>query len=529
MPFPIYSSQTGYTCSPEGSYVGATESPNSDPDDDVELSVLSHEMNEALTDPFGSAWFDGSGNEVADDCAYIYGNTATFGGSAGSYFDQTINGDHYFIQEEFSNDDYVAATSGCADQLGTPDAPTGVVGAAGNAEVTVSWSAPADDGGATISGYTVTASPGGATCSWTVGPLSCTVAGLTNGTPYTFVVTATNNAGTSVPSTASGPVTPATVPDAPTGVVGAAGNAQVTVSWSAPADDGGATISGYTVTASPGGATCSWTVGPLSCTVAGLTNGTPYTFVVTATNNAGTSVPSTASGPVTPATSPDAPARASAVGGDTQASVTWSAPPNDGGATITVYTVTASPSGQTCSWVSGPLTCTVTGLANGTDESFSVTATNGEGTGPGSLVSNRVTPEPWAGDLNPVTPARILDTRNGTGAPQAPLGEGNPLTLQVTGRGGVPASGVSAVVMNVTAVQGTSPSYLTVWPADVSQPLASNLNFAPGEDIPNLVTVGLSPSGQVKIYNHLGSVDVVADVVGWYGDGTATTGRGSNR
>jgi len=170
------------------------------------------------------------------------------------------------------------------------------------------------------------------------------------------------------------------------------------------------------------------------------------------------------------------------------------------------------------------LTCTVTGLTNGTDESFSVTATNWAGTGPGSGASNQVTPEPWAGDLNPVTPARILDTRSGTGAPQAPLGPNQSLTLQVTGRGGVSASGVSAVVMNVTAVQGTLPSYLTVWPADVSQPLASNLNFTPGEDIPNLVTVKLSASGQVKIYNNAGSVDVVADVVGWYGDGTATSG-----
>jgi len=78
------------------------------------------------------------------------------------------------------------------------------------------------------------------------------------------------------------------------------------------------------------------------------------------------------------------------------------------------------------------------------------------------------------------------------------------------------AGTATAVVLNVTAVQGTLPSFMTVWPADVSQPLASNLNFTPGEDIPNLVTVKLSASGQVKIYNNAGSVDVVADVVGWY-------------
>ena len=117
--------------------------------------------------------------------------------------------------------------------------------------------------------------------------------------------------------------------------------------------------------------------------------------------------------------------------------------------------------------------------------------------------------------LQAVTPARILDTRNGTGAPVGPLGQGQSLTLQVTGRGGVGAN-ATAVVLNVTATQATQPSYLTVWPADVAEPLASNLNFKSGEDIPNLVTVKLSASGQVKIFNGVGSVHVVADVAGWY-------------
>jgi hypothetical protein len=77
-----------------------------------------------------------------------------------------------------------------------------------------------------------------------------------------------------------------------------AGDGQVTVSWSAPASDGGSAITGYTVTASPGGTTCAWTSGPLSCVVTGLTNGTGYTFTVTAMNAAGTSAASTASGAV---------------------------------------------------------------------------------------------------------------------------------------------------------------------------------------------------------------------------------------
>jgi hypothetical protein len=89
-----------------------------------------------------------------------------------------------------------------------PGAPTGVAAISGNGEATVSWSAPASSGGAPITAYTVTASPGGRHCVWSSGPLSCTVTGLTNGTAYTFTVTATNEAGTGPASTPSASVTP---------------------------------------------------------------------------------------------------------------------------------------------------------------------------------------------------------------------------------------------------------------------------------------------------------------------------------
>jgi len=178
-------------------------------------------------------------------------------------------------------------------------APTGVTGVAGDGQVTVSWTAPASDGGSAITGYTVTSSPGSFTCA--TAATSCVVTGLTNGTAYTFTVTATNAVGTSAPSTESAAVTPtaaATAPGAPTGVTGVAGDGQVTVSWTVPASDGGSAITGYTVTSSPGSLTCA--TAATSCDVTGLTNGTAYTFTATATNAVGTSAPSTESAAVTP-------------------------------------------------------------------------------------------------------------------------------------------------------------------------------------------------------------------------------------
>ncbi|MDC0359490.1 S8 family serine peptidase, partial [Acidimicrobiales bacterium] len=170
---------------------------------------------------------------------------------------------------------------------GPPDAPTNPETAYGDSQVTVSWTAPADDGGTSITEYTVTATPGNHACE--TASTSCAVTGLTNGTEYTFTIVATNTNGDSDPS-AEASATPSTTPGAPTNPGASHGDSQVTVSWTAPADDGGASITGYTVTAAPGGATC--TTASTSCAVTGLTNGTEYTFTVTATNTNGNSTPS---------------------------------------------------------------------------------------------------------------------------------------------------------------------------------------------------------------------------------------------
>jgi hypothetical protein len=115
-----------------------------------------------------------------------------------------------------------------------------------------------------------------------------------------------------------------------------------------------------------------------------------------------------------------------------------------------------------------------------------------------------------------IGPVRVLDTRNGTGGISSPVGPGGTISLQVDGVDGVPASGVTAVVLNVTAVGPTTSGYLTVFPNGETQPTVSNLNFTAGEVIPNLVTVPVGADGKIDFYNFAGSVNIVADLAGYY-------------
>ncbi len=121
-----------------------------------------------------------------------------------------------------------------------------------------------------------------------------------------------------------------------------------------------------------------------------------------------------------------------------------------------------------------------------------------------------------AGTYFPVRPERLLDTRIGFGSLKKPLGPRQFLTFQVGTVGGVPATGVAAVVLNVTATGSTAGSFLTVYPTGTSRPTASNLNFPPGWTGANAVTVPVGTGGKVDIYNEAGSVHVLADVAGFY-------------
>ena len=122
-----------------------------------------------------------------------------------------------------------------------------------------------------------------------------------------------------------------------------------------------------------------------------------------------------------------------------------------------------------------------------------------------------------AGLFIPVDPARVLDTRSAIGGPTTtPVPPDTAIVLAIAGHGGTPATGIGAVVLNVTAAQATAPGYITVWPSDQPQPTASNINVtAAGQNIPNLVSVAVSNSGTVSLYTQTGT-HLVADIAGYY-------------
>ena len=270
---------------------------------------------------------------------------------------------------------------------GVPGTPTATPGD-GNATIAI---VVPSSGGAPTS-YLVTASPGGATCNVISPATSCVITGLSNGTSYSFTSSASNATGGSSASAASATISPAGKPGVPTGVTATIGNGAATVSLTPPSITGGPAIISYTMTASPGGASCTINAPQTSCAVSPLSNGTEYTFTATAYNGVAQSDSSTASAAVIPATIPDAPTITSASSSSSgTTTVNFSAPTNTGGSAITGYTIVSDPGGFTCAATANATSCSVTGLSDGVAYTFSAIASNAIGNSTSSSPSSSVT------------------------------------------------------------------------------------------------------------------------------------------
>jgi len=312
--------------------------------------------------------------------------------------------------------------------LDPPGPPRAVHAAPGSRQAAVSWTPPADDGGADITSYTVTAQPGGATCA--TAALSCTLTGLDNGQVYRITVVATNRIGTG-PS----PI-PATLVEVSSGVPRPPGNVRVSpadraldVTWSASPSDN---VVEYTAIATPGGKSCSTT--GLSCTIPKLRNGRAYTVSVTARSQAGSSTPTSAPHPVAPAGLPGAPRDIQLTARPAALLVEWRVPLDDGGHRITEYVATAWPGGRTCH--SSRTRCIIRGLRSTTDYSVTVRASTSAGTGAISPGSEPTRPLPGPG-----TPPRVtgLTVRRHAGQLTAKwhrAKRANAYWVRVTGRAG---------------------------------------------------------------------------------------------
>jgi hypothetical protein len=279
-----------------------------------------------------------------------------------------------------------------------PGAPTGVTATAGNHEAVVAFAAPVSDGGDPVNFYTVMVSPGGAKFSSASSPI--TVTGLTDGTAYSFRVTATNTVGTGPASSTT--VVPGTPPSAPRAVHVASGSTRtktgpLTVTFSAPVSNGGLPITRYTArcTSSNGGAVRTGThsgAAAAPITVASVTTGKTYTCSVTAANGAG-SGPASARSATVVAGAPAAPARVTAARVAAGRIKVSFAPAVNNGSPVTGYTAScASVNGGVTRAKSGtgsPLT--VTGLTVGKRYTCTVYATNARGKGPASKASGAVT------------------------------------------------------------------------------------------------------------------------------------------
>ena len=300
-----------------------------------------------------------------------------------------------------------------------PNAPTLTSAKAGDARVTLVWSAPADDDESKILAYRVYRGTSSGEESLLIelgNVLTYEDGGLANGQTYFYRVSAVNSAGEG-PKSNEASATPAGLPLAPRNLVAEASDAKVVLTWSAPAGNGGSTITGYRVYrgTTSGGETLLTGIGNVLTFIdVELENGQTYHYQVSAVNAIGEGARSNEA-TATPATIPSVPRSLSASGGIEQAVLAWQAPESDGGSVIIGFEVfrgttsgeeDATPIGSTNGTT---LTYTNSGLEAGTYY-YVVRAVNAIGeSGPSNEAAATVIEEP----LGPPTAPEDLEAEPG--------------------------------------------------------------------------------------------------------------------
>ena len=284
-----------------------------------------------------------------------------------------------------------------AKPFSVPAAPTGVSASrVTNTEASVSWSAPSNNGGSAITGYEITAYIGDeaqkTVFDFTPSSTTANVTGLTEGSSYTFAVSAENAYGTGPLSSDSNEIIMAIPPTPPTITTATAGSTWVNLSWDAPSSTGGSPVTGYTITSyisgvSQGAASTTPAIldgTSTSAHVQGLTNGVTYTFTVTAVNKAGAGTESTESSPQIPYGTTFGVTGFAVTPGNGVANLSWTSV-NDNGSPVTSWTILTFVGGVAQAPITGiaanATSYQVTGLSNGTTYLFKVLAVNAAGPG----------------------------------------------------------------------------------------------------------------------------------------------------
>ena len=360
------------------------------------------------TGPAGTATIDPNGNAVFTPTPGFHG-TAVFS---------------YTIQDDRHSPNKQGTATVTVDVQAKPDKPASPSWGAQQSKTAEVTFTNTPDNGALITSYVVSWNGGKKDCGPAAG--SCLITGLTNGVAYQFQVTAINAVGPSDPSDPSQPYTPDQVPDQPNQPTAEWGDRSATVTW-ANVSNPGSPLTGVRIDVSPADVPpCQGTVAASgSCPFTGLTNGTPYTFTVTATNSSkptGSSKPSAPSQPVTPAGDPGKVGKPTLVEGDGFVDASWGAVSPNGDPAGLTYTVKLLNNGVAEQTV-GPMTATSKRIQATNGKVYKVVVeANNKYTARTKVPVVSVESDPITPSGRPLAPGSLGVTQNQDGAVQMSIG-----------------------------------------------------------------------------------------------------------